>query len=110
MTSEFDYWSVWLLYLGAGAAFYWVFHRYTSTASPSWWMYTLRGMYFALALTPAYANDQGESLAPALMVATLDLITSGPEAISRALVPLLLSMLAAIVIGSIVFVYKKRSS
>ncbi|MFK7862881.1 MAG: hypothetical protein AB8B95_01505 [Pseudohongiellaceae bacterium] len=110
MSSEFDYWSVWLVYLTAGAGFYWVFHLTTRTAGPSWWLYSLRGLYFALALTPAYANDQGSSLAPALMVTTLDLITIGPEALSRALIPLLLGISLSVVIASAIFVYRKKKT
>lgn len=108
MSSEFDYWSIWIVYLAAGACFYWVLHRFTHRLSPSWWLYSMRGVYFAFALTPAYANDQGNSLAPALMVVTLDLITKGPEAVSRAIVPLLLALLASLVSASIAFYYKKR--
>lgn len=108
MSSEFDYLSIWVVYLAAGAGFYWVLHRFTHRMSPSWWLYSLRGVYFAFALTPAYANDQGKSLAPALMVATLDLITKGPEAVSRAIVPLMLALVASMICTSLVFYYRKN--
>jgi hypothetical protein len=109
MTSEFDYSLIWLIYISAGALFYWVLHGFTKTVKPVWWLYCLRTVYLGLAFTPAYANDQGNSLAPALMVSTLDLITKGSEAFSRALTPLLLVLLGSIAIATIVYFYKKKS-
>ncbi|MFT6092346.1 MAG: hypothetical protein ACJA2Q_000229 [Pseudohongiellaceae bacterium] len=108
MNSEFDYSLIWLIYLSAGALFYWVLHNLTKSIGPSWWFYSLRALYFGLAFTPAYANDQGNSLAPALMVSTLDLITGGSAGASRAIIPLLMVLLASIVIATIVFFYAKK--
>lgn len=109
MNSEFDYSVIWLIYISAGSLFYWVLHTFTKTAAPSWWFYSVRAFYLGLAFTPAYANDQGNSLAPALMVSTLDLITNGPAAVSRALTPLLLVLLSSIVIATVVFFYTKKN-
>lgn len=69
----------------------------------------MRAFYLGLAFTPAYANDQGNSLAPALMVATLDLITNGSAAVSRALIPLLLLLLISILIATVAFLYAKKN-
>ena len=108
MNSEFDYSLIWIIYLSAGALFYWVLHNLTKSVGPSWWFYSLRAFYFGLAFTPAYANDQGNSLAPALLVSTLDLITGGSAGVSRALIPLLMVLLGSIVIATIVFFYAKN--
>lgn len=108
MNSEFDYSSIWLIYLSAVGVFYWVLHHFTKTASPSWWFYSMRAFYLGLVLTPAYANDQGNSLSPALMVSTLDLITKGADAMTRSLIPLLLVLVGAVVIATIVFFYEKK--
>jgi hypothetical protein len=108
MSSEFDYSLIWLIYVSAGALFYWVLHGFTKTVKPVWSLYCLRAVYLGLAFTPAYANDQGDTLAPALMVSTLDLITKGSEALSRGLMPLLLVLLSSVGIATIVYLYKKK--
>lgn len=63
----------------------------------------------ALVFTPWYANIEGSTLAPALMVLALDVITIGANAAGRALVPLLLSMLVAEVLATIYYLVQRKS-
>jgi hypothetical protein len=101
--------GVWFVYLAAGLAFYVVLYRFTRFKRALWWSYALRALFLALALTPWYANSDSGTLAPALMVMTLDLITVGSEAAVRALVPLALSLCGSLLISTaIYFIQKKR--
>lgn len=108
MDSDFNPWPIWAAYLLASGIFYWVLHKLTRTDNPSWWLYSFRAAYLALVLTPAYANQQGESLAPALMVATLDLITIGSDEFVRALTPLSLAFAVSILASTAVYFYQRK--
>lgn len=68
----------------------------------------MRAMFVALMLTPWYANPEGETMAPALMVATLDLITKGTSEFARALIPLLLAVVVALVVSTSLFFLRKK--
>ena len=87
MDVEANYWLIWIIYLLASAIFYWVFWQVTDFDNAKWMSYSLRAVTAAVILTPWYANIQGETMAPALMVMTLDLITNGRGAVARSAVP-----------------------
>lgn len=102
-----NYLLIWLIYLLATAVFFWVYWKATAFRKRLWLSYSLRALMLALALTPWYANSQGDVIAPALMVVTLDAITLGPDTMGRALIPLVLSLLAAELLATIVWYAKK---
>lgn len=102
-----NYGLFWGIYLAASAVFFVVFWRLTAFRRHVWLSYLLRSLLLALALTPWYANPEGTVMAPALMVVTLDAITLGASASVRALVPLLLGILLALLVGAIVYFINK---
>ena len=108
MVVETNYWIIWLIYLAASGIFFALFWFLTEFKSAVWSSYSLRAVAAAIILTPWYANTQGESFAPALMIMTLDLITIGGETISRAAIPLLLSVFVAEVAVTIFYFIQKR--
>lgn len=95
-----NYVLLWTIYLLASAVFFVVFWRITRFKRRIWLSYILRAVMLALALTPAYANQAGEVMAPALIVALLDAITIGGSAAVRAFVPLFLALIMAVVLAS----------
>ena len=108
MVAGANYWIIWLIYLAASGVFFALVWFLTAFKSAAWSSYSLRSVAAAIILTPWYANTQGESFAPALMVMTLDLITIGGEAINRAAIPLLLSVIAAEVAATLFYFIQKR--
>lgn len=108
MAAESNFALVWLIYLSASAIFYGVFWLATSFKRAKWRSYSLRAVAAAVILTPWYANVGGESMAPALMVMTLDLITIGSEAVARAAVPLIVSIIAAEAAATLYYFLQKR--
>lgn len=95
MEQSSNFLMIWVVYGLASALFYWVYWKITAFRQARWLSYSLRGLMLALIATPWYANVEGTSMAPALMVMTLDAITIGADAATRALVPLLLALLLA---------------
>ena len=79
-----NYALIWAIYLAASAVFFAVFWKFSGLLGrlPAW---LLRTILAALILTPAWPRGGGEVPAPALMVAALDGIGSGPEAAARGL-------------------------
>lgn len=109
MDVQTNFLMIWLFYGVAAALFYWIFWQFTSFKRALWISYSVRALMFALIVTPWYANTDGTTMAPALMVMTLDTITIGTSATSRAMVPLLLSLLLAEFVASLLyFVLKSR--
>ena len=110
MEVEANYWLIWIIYLVAGAIFYWGFWLVTDFNKAKWTCYSLRAAAAAVILTPWYANIQGETMAPALMVMTLDLITNGRGAVARSAVPLVLAIIVAeIAVTIFYFIQKNRA-
>jgi len=110
MGVESNFWVIWVIYAAAASLFYWIFWRVTAFKRARWIAYSMRGLMLALIITPWYANTEGTSLAPALMVMTLDAITIGTSAASRAMVPLLLALLLAEFVASLLyFIQRKRA-
>ena len=109
MEVEANYWLIWIIYLVASAFFYWIFWRVTDFDKAKWTSYSLRAIAAAVILTPWYSNIQGETMAPALMVMTLDLITNGREAVARSAIPMFLAIIAAeIAVTIFYFIQKSR--
>ena len=107
MEVEVNYWLIWIIYLVAGAIFYWGFWLVTDFNKAKWTSYSLRAAAAAVILTPWYANIQGETMAPALMVMILDLITNGREAVARSAVPLVLAIIVAEIAVTIFYFNQK---
>lgn len=108
METESSYWLIWLVYIAAAGLFLGIFWRVTRLESWPWLRFSLRGLMLALIFTPWYANVEGSNLAPALMVVALDAITVGISAAPRALVPLLLAVLAAELLATILYFANRR--
>ncbi|HBW83731.1 MAG: hypothetical protein CMD92_07460 [Gammaproteobacteria bacterium] len=108
MAAEFNYYGVWLVYLLASLMFLSAYWRLTSFSRWSALKHFLRCLMIALIFTPWFANSDGDTLAPALMVITLDAITMGFGEVSRALTPLLLSLFVAVLFALILSVRDKR--
>lgn len=105
----YNYWVIWAVYLAASGLFYRVYWRITAFRRHLWLSNSLRAVMAALILTPWYANTQGASLAPALMVTVLDAITIGAEAATRALVPLLVALLLAELAASTLWLLRRKA-
>ena len=108
MEADSNYWLVWVIYLTASALFYGVFWRLTRFRQARWTAYSLRAIVAVIILTPWYANAQGTTLAPALMVLALDAITIGSEAAIRSIIPLILAIILAEALATVIFFIKKR--
>ena len=110
MAAEFTYFGSWMLYLLASLVFLSVYWRLTRF--PRWLglKHSLRCLMIALIFTPWYANSDGDTLAPALMIITLDAITKGLEDVSTALAPLLLALCIAELFAIILFFREKGRS
>ena len=109
MDTETNFWFIWFLYLVAGGGFYYLFWIYIKLISHKLTVFIARGLVAALIFTPWFVNIQGSTMAPALMIVILDLITIGPDEAARAGVPLFLSVLTSEVV-SIGLYFSKRKS
>lgn len=99
MLDIYGYLTSWAIYLAAGTLCYVLFYRATRWIRPKLLANLLRAVIFALIYTPwTVATDQ-DLMAPAVMVILLDMITVGPDAFVRALVPLVLAMLLAVAVA-----------
>jgi len=102
-----NYLLIWIVYLAASAVFLRVYWKVTAFKRLRWLSYSLRALMLAFTLTPWYASAQGDVIAPALMVLTLDAITLGLDTVARALVPLLLSLIAAELLATLIWFVKR---
>ncbi len=109
MDADTNYWLIWVVYCLACAAFYWVWWKVTRLPRAPWISYSLRALMLSLMLTPWYANIEGNTMAPVLMVFALDTITIGTDAAGRALVPLLLSLLLAEIAATGYYFLQRKS-
>ena len=92
---------VWFVYLSSSAIFGAVFFQITKTDRFEFLSSMTRAVFLAAACTPWYVTEASESLAPALMIFTLDLITGAGSPL-RSLIPLLLSVFVLVGIASII--------
>jgi len=102
MAGGVDYLLIWIIYLASSAVFFAVFWKFSGLLGrlPAW---LLRTVMAALILTPAWPRGGEEIPAPALMVAVLDGIGSGPEAASRSLGALVIGMIIATILSISLF-------
>lgn len=99
MLDIYGYLTSWAIYLAAGTLCYVLFYRATRWIRPRLLANLLRAVMIALIYTPwTVATDQ-DLMAPAVIVILLDMITVGPDAFVRALVPLVLAILLAIAVA-----------
>ncbi len=92
----------------AGVVFFLLFWRLISVLKFELFVYMFRGLLASLIFTPWFINLQETTLAPALMVVMLDLITLGSAEVFRAGVPLLLSIFTFQVVALGFYIFKKR--
>lgn len=106
MLDRQDYLIGWAIYIVAGILCYMIFYRFTGIIRFKPIANMLRAVLLALMFTPWYVSPEEDLMAPALMVMMLDLITKGDTTFVRALVPLVLSLCAAVFIGLTWRLYK----
>ena len=76
MAAEFNYYGVWLVYSLSSLVFLSVYWRLPASSLACYEAQSSLLM-IAVIFTPWYANSDGDTLAPALMVIALDAITRG---------------------------------
>jgi len=99
MVNIYGYLTSWAIYLVAGTLCYVLFYRATGIIRTKPLANALRGIMIALIYTPWYVSPDQNLMAPAVIVIPLDMITVGGDAFIRALVPLLLAVIAATLAG-----------
>jgi len=99
MLDIYGYLTAWAVYLIAGTFCYVLFYKATGVIGWKPVANTLRGIMIALIYTPWFVAADQDLMAPAVIVILLDLITVGGDAFIRAMVPLMLSVIAAILIA-----------
>ena len=108
MGSESNILFIWLVYLAASTFFYSIFWIVSNALNYKFWIYLSRGFLAAIIFTPWYVNIQGGELAPALMIMTLDLITIGAAASTRAGIPLVFSVIILEMISIGLYFFRKN--
>ena len=108
MMTQNDILLISLIYLTAAVVFFLLFWRFISVLKFELLVYMLRGLLASLIFTPWFINLQETTLAPALMVAMLDMITLGTAEIFRAGVPLFLSVFIFQAIALGFYIFKKK--
>ncbi len=99
MLNIYGYLTSWAIYLAAGTLCYVLFYRATRGIRPKVLANSLRGIMIALIYTPWYVASDQDLMAPAVMVIMLDMITLGNAAFVRALVPLVLATVLALLVA-----------
>ena len=110
MITQNDILLISLIYLIAGVVFFLLFWRLISILKFELLVYMFRGLLASLIFTPWFINLQESTLAPALIVAMLDLITLGFAEVFRAGVPFLLSIFTFQAIALGLYVIRKKSA
>ena len=108
MITQNDILLISLIYLTAAVVVFLILWRLTSVLKFELLVYMLRGLLASLIFTPWFINLQETTLAPALMVAMLDMITLGSAEIFRAGVPLFLSIFTFQAIALGFYIFKKK--
>ena len=110
MIAQNDILLISLIYVTAAVVFFLLLWRLFSVLKLELLVYMLRGLLASLIFTPWFINLQETTLAPALMVVMLDLITLGSEEVFRAGVPLFLSIFTSQAIALGFYIFKKKSA
>ena len=106
-----DYYIAWSIYLTAGVVFSLISWKVMKRYFWREMTYLLESLLLAIIFTPWYVLPEEEILAPALIVFMLDLITEDLTTSIRALIPLVMAMLFAIIVTlvlSIIYRIKRR--
>jgi hypothetical protein len=109
MITQNDILLISLIYLTAAVVFFLLFWRFISILKIELLVYMFRGLLASLIFTPWFINLQESTLAPALMVAMLDMITLGAAEIFRAGVPLFLSIFTFQAIALGFYIFEKKA-
>ena len=99
-----------LIYVTSGVVFFLLIWRLICVLKFELLVYMLRGLLASLIFTPWFINLQEATVAPALMVAMLDMITLGSAEVFRAGVPLFLSIFTSQAIALGFYIFKKKSA
>jgi len=99
MLDIYGYLTSWAVYLTAGTICYVLFYKATGVIGFKPLANTLRAIMIALIYTPWYVATDQDLVAPAVIVILLDMITVGGDAFVRALVPLMLAIVAAVTLA-----------
>ena len=110
MITQNDILLISLIYVTAAVVFFLLFWRLISVLKFELLVYMLRGLLASLIFTPWFINLQESTLAPALIVAMLDLITLGSAEVFRAGIPLLLSIFTFQAIALGFYIFKKKTA
>lgn len=97
MLTESAYMTGLIAYVVAAMAALWLFRRWLLSRAPRFLQLIIILPLAALLLTPAYSQPGGETMAPALIVATFQSLTAGAEGAAHALRPLALTSSVAAV-------------
>jgi len=108
MITQNDVLLISLIYVAAAVVFFLLLWRLISFLKFELLIYMLRGLLASLIFTPWFINLQETTLAPALMIAMLDMITLGFEEVFRAGVPLFLSIFTFQAIALGFYIFKKK--
>ena len=108
MITQSDILLISLIYVTSGVVFFLLLWRLISVLKFELLVYMFRGLLASLIFTPWFINLQESTLAPALIVAMLDLITLGVAEVFRAGVPLLLSIFTFQAIALGFYIFKKK--
>ena len=107
MLDIYDYIVGWGIYIAAGTLCFIIFYRTTGAIRFKPIANGLRAIMLAFMFTPWYVTAEGDLLAPAIIVMMLDLVTIGGTAFVRAMVPLGLSIVGALVVALILPLIRK---
>jgi len=107
MLDIYDYVVGWAVYIACGTLCYMIFYRFTGMLSFKPLANTLRAILLALMFTPWYVSPGSDLLAPALIVVLLDMVTVGGTSFVRALVPLSMSVAAAVFFALFMRLFKR---
>lgn len=104
-----DYRLAWIIYVVAGTVFSFLAWRVLQRYLLREFAYVLQCLLLALLFTPAFVLEDQRIMAPALIVFLMDAITISPQASIRALIPLVLALLASLLIaGVLIAVHRFR--
>jgi hypothetical protein len=107
MMEQSDYIAAWTAYLIAAVVFGVLAWRALRLLPWRELAYLLECWLLALMFTPWYVLDGQDILAPALMVLALDVLTLGPSAGIRALVPLVMALALAMIVTGLLSVWHR---
>lgn len=92
-----DYTSAWVVYGLAGVVLSWLVWTQLRKLRPRELGWLLQFWFLALAFTPWEVEPGGAVRAPALLIVVMDAITVSQESAIRALIPLVIALLAGLV-------------